>query len=177
METEEILNISIPVFLNSLYVSSRHVERIELLLELYTSIGSFFNSVVSETVRRLVEDGRLCYYEVEANSTDDEIVTNYLDYAFKNRIDTRRFGARLLDDTGYSSEELKRHLKLTAYYLVEATLETVYNYISEEAAERGKRLSRIVVLSAVRESGDSYGIPTQLVIEAQIALDSFRRIC
>lgn len=176
METEDIINISIPVYLNSLYVSSRHVERVELLLEIYTTLSSFFNAVVADTIRRLVEDGRLRDYVVEANSEDDAIVTNYLDRSFRSQIDNRRFGSRLLDDTGYSASELKSQLKLTAYYLVEATLATVCDYACDEAKDRGKRLSHIVELVADREVGDKYGVPTQLVIEAQVALDSFRRL-
>ena len=66
-------------------------------------------------------------------------------------------------------------LKLIAYYLVEATLATVYDYCCGEASERGKRLSRVLNLVAVRENGDNYGLPTRLVIEAEISLDHVKR--
>jgi len=176
MEENEILNISIPVYLNPLYVSSKHVERIELLLEIYPNIAAFFNAVVSDSVKRLIEDGALSDYEVSRNEQDDAVVTYKLRNAFRDHIDEYRFGSALLDNLGYSAAEIKPKLKLIAYYLVEATLATCYDYICEEAAERGKRLSHILALSAVRESGDRYGLPTAMTIEAQISLDSFKRI-
>lgn len=172
----ETLNISIPVYLNSLYVSSKHVERIELLLEIYPNLASFFNAVVADAVRKLIEDGAVRDYVVDDNNEDDAIISNQLRRSFKEQIDDRRFGSNLLDDLGYSASELRSKLKLIAYFLVEATLATCYDYICEEAGERGMRLSRIDGLAAVRESGDSYGLPTQLIIEAQITLDQFRRI-
>ncbi len=173
---EEILNLSIPVYLNSLYVSSRHVERIELLLEIFTSVGCFYNLVVSEAVIKLIEDGSIRDYAVKHNEDDDAIVSNKLERAFEEHIDEYKFGSRQLDDLGYSASELKRMLKLIAYYLVEATLATVYDYCCGEASERGKRLSRVLNLVAVRENGDNYGLPTRLVIEAEISLDHFKRI-
>lgn len=176
MEKNEILNISIPVYLNPLYVSSKHVERIELLLEIYPNIAAFFNAVVADTVKRLIEDGTMCDYEVDRSERDDEIVTHKLRRAFREHIDDHRFGSDLLDNLGYSAAEIKPKLKLIAYYLVEATLSTCYDYICEEAQERGKRLSHVIELAAVREAGDRYGLPTQMTIEAQISLDSFKRI-
>lgn len=176
MENNEILNISIPVYLNPLYVHSRHVERIELLLEIYPNIAAFFNTVVADTIKRLIEDGTMCDYEVYRSERDDEIVTHKLRHAFRQHIDGRRYGSDLLDNLGYSAAEIKPMLKLIAYYLVEATLSTCYDYICEEAQERGKRLSHVIELAAVREAGDRYGPPTQMTIEAQISLDSFKRI-
>lgn len=176
MENNEILNISIPVYLNPLYVSSKHVERIELLLDIYPNIAAFFNAVVAQTVKRLIEDGTMREYEVNVSERDDELVTNHLREAFRLHIDNYRFGAELLDNLGYSAAEIRPKLKLIAYYLVEATLSTCYDYICEEAEERGKRLSHILEMAAVREVGDHYGLPTQMTIEAQICLDSFRRI-
>lgn len=173
---EEILNLSIPVYLNPLYVSSRHVERVELLLEIFTSVGCFYNLVVSEAVSKLIEDGSIRDYAVKLNEDDDEIVSNKLQRAFEEHIDEYKFGSRQLDDLGYSANELRGKLKLIAYYLVEATLATVYDYCCGEASDRGKRLSRVLNLVAVRENGDSYGLPTRLVIEAEISLDHFRRI-
>lgn len=176
MEELETLNIVIPVYLNSLYVSSRHVERIELLLEVYPNLACFFNAVVAEPVRKLIEDGSLRDYQVDASSQDDDIVTHALRHTFKAHIDDRRFGSNLLDDLGYNASELRNKLKIIAYYLVEATLATCCDYVCDEASDRGKRLSHITSLSAVSEAGNSYGLPTRLTIEAQITLDSFRRI-
>lgn len=172
----EILNLSIPVYLNSLYVSSRHVERISLLLEIFPNVGCFYNLVVADAVARLVEDGVMRDYATRHNDADDELVSIKLNRPFKDHIDNYVFGSRQLDDLGYSASELKRKLKLIAYFLVEATLATVHDYCCEEASERGMRLARIENLVAVREHGDSYGLPTVLIIEAEVQLDSFRRI-
>ena len=176
MERNEILNINIPVYLNSLYVSSKHVERVSLLLEIYPNISSFFNAVVADVIRRLIEDGSLIDYEVDANERDDAILTNYFTRPFREHIDNYRFGSDLLDDLGYSASEIKPKLKLIAYYLVEASLAACHDYICDEASDRGKRVSRVLNLVSVRELGDCYGLPTQIVIEAQVELDSFRRI-
>lgn len=176
MEENEVLNISIPVYLNPLYVSSKHVERIELLLEIYPNIASFFNSVVSDSIKSLIEDGSLNDYEVDRNEQDDTLITYKLRHAFREHIDEHKFGSDLLDDLGYSASEIKPKLKLIAYYLIEASLATCHDYICGEASDRGKRLSHILALSAVREFGDRYGLPTAMTIEAQISLDSFRRI-
>ncbi len=173
---EEILNLSIPVYLNSLYVSSRHVERVELLLEIFTSVGCFYNLVVSEAVTRLIEDGSIRDYSVKHNEQDDEIVSNKLQRAFEQQLDEYKFGSNQLDNLGYSASELRRAFKLTAFYLVEATLATVYDYCCGEASDRGKRLSRVLNLVAVRENGSQHNLPTRLVIEAEISLDHFRRI-
>ncbi len=176
MEENEILNISIPVYLNSLYVSSKHVERIELLRDIYPNVASFFNAVVAETIKLLMEEGALRDYAVNEDERDDATVNYKLRHAFRRHIDEHRFGSELLDNLGYSASEIKPKLKLIAFYLVEATLSACYDYICEEASDRGKRLSHILELAAVRESGDRYGLPTQMTIEAQICLDHFKRI-
>lgn len=177
IENPETVNIQIPVYLNSLYVSSKHVERIELILEVYPNLASFFNSVCSDALCKLIEDGSIKDYAVDVNDRDDAIVTNKLNHSFKEHIDRRRFGSNLLDDIGYNATELRRKLKTVAYYLIEASLATIHDYVFDEASERGKRVQSITALSAVNEMGDNeYGLPTRLTVEVSFNLDSFRRI-
>lgn len=177
MEKTEVVNIRIPVYLNPLYVSSKHVERVELLLEVYPNLGSFFNAVCADAVARLIEDGSIKDYVVDANDTDDEIVSNKLRRSFNENIDNKVFGHRLLEEVGYNSTELKIKLKTVAFYLIEASLATVHDYIFDEAAERGKRVQSITALSVINELGDNeYNLPTRLTVEVSFNLDYFRRI-
>jgi hypothetical protein len=176
MEREEVVNLRFPVYFSSVYSSNKKVERVELILEIYSSLSSFFNAVVADVVSDLVQDGRMVDYEIEQDEDEDQIVYRKFARPFRIHIDDREFGHRTLDDLGLSATEVRTAMKKLAFNLVEDTLGTCHSEICEEAAERKKRLSRVLALSAVDEKYGENGLPVRFTIEATISLDQFKRI-
>lgn len=175
-EREEIVNITFPIYFSTVYSDYRKVQRVEMMLEIFTTLSSFFNKIVAGVVADLVTDGRMSYYEHDLNDEDDEIVMNKFRRVFRQEIANREFGWRLLDDLGLSGDEIRNAMKILAVNLVEDSLSSCYEHICEEALENKMRLSRVLELSAVDEFYGDNGLPIRFTIEATIALDSFKRI-
>lgn len=176
MEREEVVNLRFPVYFSSVYSSNRKVQRIEMILEIYSSLSSFFNAIVADVVAELVQDGRMVDYEIDEDDDDDQIVHRKFSRIFRREIDDREFGHRILDDLGLSATEVRNAMKVLSFNLVEDTLGTCHAEICEEAVERKKRLSRVLALSAVDEKYGENGLPVRFTIEATISLDHFKRI-
>ena len=176
MEREETINIKFPIYLSSIYSTNRKIQRVETILELHSSLSSFFNSVVADVIKDLVQSGSIIDYEEDQDEQDDAIIKRMFERNFRLLIDNREFGHQLLDDVGLSARELRNTMKLLAFNLVEDTLATAYNEICGEAEDQRKRLSQVVALSAVEERYDGNGLPISFVIEATITLDHYKRI-
>lgn len=176
MEREETINIKFPIYLSSIYSNHRKVQRVETILEVYTSLSSFFNSIVADVIGDLVQDGSISEYEEGQDERDEAIVRRMFSRNFRALIDNREFGHQLLDDVGLGANQLRDTMKLLAFSLVEDILATAYIHICGEAEEQRKRLSRVIALSAVEEKYDGRGLPISFVIETTIALDHFKRI-
>lgn len=169
-------NIRFPVDLAPLYSSVRNVERVDLVLDVYSTLTRFFNTYVSPIIVSLVSDGSINDYKVGANETDDSIVHNLLSNVFRKVDNESAISQRVLDDLGIGRNELVRALKVVAVTLVEASLLVCVEVLQDEAEEEGLRLDRLLELSAESEVSAPDELPTLLILQAEYQLESIKRI-
>ena len=170
---EEVLNIKFPVYFSSVYSSTRKIQRIETILEIYSSLLAFYNSIVANVVADMVVEGKIDLYEHDVDDEDDQYVFDKFRSVFNSQINDKKFGSRLLDDLGVDSNTIKNAMKILAFNLVEDTLHSCYIHITGEATDRGKRLDRISELSVISETYGREHLPVSFMIEATVVLNGF----
>ncbi len=169
-------SITFPVDLAPLYSSVKNVERVDTILDVYGSLGRFFNIFASSVIISLVSDGAIVDYKIGDSEDDDAIVYDLLSKAFRKAPKDIQFSRDVLDDLGIGRLELLKSLKLISAMLVEVTLPVCVDVLQREAAEQYLRLDRLLELSVENEIAAIGELPTMLHLVAEYKLDSIRQI-
>ena len=167
--------ISFPIDLAGMYSSSRHVDRMELLLEASNGLTKFFNIYCAIPITRLINEDIMDEYIVGNNEDDDSLVFNRISNQcyLSERDEEERFNNHHLDNLGVSLSDLRSQIKAGAVYLTECALGTVTDHVLGEASDRGVRLDSVLNITASHELTADRGLPVTLVVEVELSLDNY----
>lgn len=168
--------ISFPIDLAGMYGSSRHVDRMELLLESFDGITKFFNIYCAVPITRLINEDIMDEYIVGNSENDDSIVFNRVSTQcyLSERDEEDRFSNYHLDNLGVSLSELRSQIKAGAVYLIECGLGAITDHVLGEAKDRGLRLDNVLNITASHELTADRGLPVTLIVEVELSLDEYR---
>jgi hypothetical protein len=169
-------SITFPVDLAPLYSSVKNVERIDIILDVYDTVGRFFNTFVSSAIISLVSDGSISEYKIGRSDTDDAIVYELLSKSFRKSTKSIQFDRDLLDDLGIGRLELLKLMKLISALLIEITLPICVEELQYTAQEKGLRIDRLIELSVENEFSAPGELPTVMHLVAEFKLDYIKQI-